>query len=78
MHPHVDLDAERTELYATFNHFYNHHRPHGALGWSTSSRHRQHFRGQRPRLAQLESELRPERSHVRKRTHVLTVGTLTV
>ena len=28
-------DTERTELYSAFIHFYNHHRPHGALGWST-------------------------------------------
>ena len=27
--------AEREAGYAGFTHFYNHHRPHGALGWST-------------------------------------------
>ena len=28
-------EAERAAGYAGFTHFYNHHRPHGALGWST-------------------------------------------
>jgi transposase InsO family protein len=28
-------DDERTTGYAGFTHFYNHHRSHGALGWST-------------------------------------------
>ena len=27
--------TEREAGYADFTHFYNHHRPHGALGWST-------------------------------------------
>jgi transposase InsO family protein len=28
-------DTERATAYAGFIHFYNHHRPHGALGWAT-------------------------------------------
>jgi transposase InsO family protein len=28
-------DSERSDLYEHFVHFYNHHRAHGALGWST-------------------------------------------
>jgi transposase InsO family protein len=28
-------EHQRTNSYAGFIHFYNHHRPHGALGWST-------------------------------------------
>ena len=28
-------DQQRTKAYAGFIHFYNHHRTHGALGWST-------------------------------------------
>ena len=28
-------ETERTEAYAGFIHFYNHHRAHGALGWAT-------------------------------------------
>ena len=28
-------DAERSDHYGHFVHFYNHHRAHGALGWST-------------------------------------------
>ncbi len=28
-------DTERTTAYGNFVHFYNHHRAHGALGWST-------------------------------------------
>jgi transposase InsO family protein len=28
-------EAERHAGYATFCHFYNHHRSHGSLGWST-------------------------------------------
>jgi transposase InsO family protein len=28
-------DRQRTEAYAGFIHFYNHHRAHGALGWAT-------------------------------------------
>lgn len=28
-------DQDRTDAYAGFIHFYNHHRPHGALGWAT-------------------------------------------
>ena len=30
-----DSETERTDAYAGFIHFYNHHRPHGALGWAT-------------------------------------------
>jgi len=29
-----DTDHQRHTAYDGFNHFYNHHRPHGALGWS--------------------------------------------
>ncbi len=28
-------DQDRTDAYDGFIHFYNHHRPHGALGWAT-------------------------------------------
>ena len=28
-------EPEREAAYAGFVHFYNHHRPHGALGWAT-------------------------------------------
>jgi transposase InsO family protein len=28
-------DRQRTHAYNGFIHFYNHHRAHGALGWST-------------------------------------------
>lgn len=28
-------DSQRATAYAGFVHFYNHHRPHGALGWAT-------------------------------------------
>jgi hypothetical protein len=28
-------DRQRTNAYTGFIHFYNHHRTHGALGWST-------------------------------------------
>ena len=30
-----DSETERTDAYAGFIHFYNHHRAHGALGWAT-------------------------------------------
>ena len=41
-------DAERTELYGAFIHFYNHHRPHGALGWSTPAATANTFRDNLP------------------------------
>ena len=28
-------DTQRSDAYRTFIHFYNHHRPHGALNWAT-------------------------------------------
>jgi len=30
-------DTQRTAAYQQFLHFYNHHRPHGSLGWATPS-----------------------------------------
>ena len=32
---HWSSDTERQQAYAGFIHFYNHHRPHGSLGWAT-------------------------------------------
>ena len=43
-------DRQRTAAYDGFIHFYNHHRPHGALGWSPPARHPP---GQPPRGAHL-------------------------
>ena len=28
-------ETQRARAYTGFVHFYNHHRPHGALGWAT-------------------------------------------
>jgi transposase len=38
-------DQQRTHAYARFLHFYNHHRAHGALGWSTPAATLNHYRG---------------------------------
>ncbi|HSJ34022.1 MAG TPA: integrase core domain-containing protein, partial [Acidimicrobiia bacterium] len=32
---HWDSETERHQAYTGFIHFYNHHRPHGSLGWAT-------------------------------------------
>ena len=32
---HWDSETQRHHAYAGFIHFYNHHRPHGSLGWAT-------------------------------------------
>ena len=35
LHPDLDRETDRIVGYQRFIHFYNHHRPHGALGWPT-------------------------------------------
>ena len=35
LHPALDLEQQRHEAFQHYIHYYNHHRPHGALGWAT-------------------------------------------
>ncbi len=41
-------DAERHTAYDGFIHFYNHHRAHGALGWSTPAATLSHLKDNVP------------------------------